>query len=54
MLYQIYQDVWQTEPIDFARENLPPGYARAISLVKEIGYKVLIKEYNHYSVMSTG
>ena len=45
MLYQIYQDIWQFEPIDFGRDNLPPGYARAIELVKEIGYKELIAEY---------
>lgn len=47
MLYQIYQDIWQTEPIDFGRDNLPPGYARAISLVKEIGYRELIEEYRN-------
>lgn len=48
MLYQIYQDIWQTEPIDFNRDNLPPGYARAIELVKEIGYKEIISEYNQF------
>jgi hypothetical protein len=47
MLYQIYQDIWQTEPIDFGRDNLAPGYARAISLVKEVGYKELIEEYRN-------
>jgi hypothetical protein len=47
MLQQIYQDIWQTEPIDFGRDNMPPGYARAISLVKEIGYKELIEEYKN-------
>lgn len=45
MLNQIYQDIWQKDPIDFGRDNLPPGYARAIELVKEFGYKELISEY---------
>jgi len=45
MLNQIYQDVWQRDPIDFGRDNLPPGYARAIQLVHEIGYIELIREY---------
>ncbi len=49
MLYQIYQDVWQTEPIDFNRDNLPPGYARAIELVKEIGHKEIITEYEQFT-----
>ncbi len=46
MLNQIYQDIWQKDPIDFSRDNLPPGYTRAIVLVKELGYKELISEYN--------
>ena len=45
MLNQIYQDIWQKDPIDFSRDNLPPGYARAIELVKELGHKELISEY---------
>ena len=49
MLYQIYQDIWQSEPIDFGRDNLPPGYARAIELVKQIGHKELISEYEQFT-----
>lgn len=45
MLNQIYQDLWQKDPIDFSRDNLPSGYARAIELVKELGYQKLISEY---------
>lgn len=47
MLNEIYQDAWQIDPIDFSRDNLPLGYARAIELVKEIGYKELIDEYKN-------
>ncbi len=49
MLYQIYQDIWNTEPMDFSRDNLPDGYARAVQLVKDLGYKELISEYWLYS-----
>lgn len=49
MLYQLYRDIWQTEPIDFSRDNLPPGYARAIEMVKKIGYKELISEYEPFT-----
>jgi hypothetical protein len=45
MLNQIYQDIWKTNPIDFGRDNLPPGYIRAIEIVKEQGYKKIIEEY---------
>jgi hypothetical protein len=45
MLYKIYKDLFNQEPIDFNRDNMPPGYARAIELVKEIGYQELIDEY---------
>jgi len=45
MLNQIYQDIWKTDPIDFGRNNLPPGYVRAIEIVKEQGYKKIIEEY---------
>lgn len=45
MLNQIYQDIWKTDPMDFSRDNLPLGYARAIELVKQKGYKELIEEY---------
>lgn len=45
MLYEIYQKIFNKEPIDFNRDNLPPGYARAIQLVKELGYKELIADY---------
>lgn len=45
MLYEIYQTLFNREPIDFTRYNLPAGYARAVQLVKELGYKELITEY---------
>ncbi len=45
MLYEIYQNLFDKEPIDFSRNNLPPAYARAVSLVREIGYKELVQEY---------
>lgn len=48
ILYQFYQDIWQSEPIDFSRDNLPSGFARAIEIVKEIGYKELISEYEQF------
>jgi hypothetical protein len=49
MLYQLYQDIWQTEPIDFHRDNLPPGYARAIEIVKEAGYQEIISHYYEFA-----
>lgn len=45
MLYEIYQKLFNREPSDFSRENLPAGYARAIHIVKERGYRELITEY---------
>jgi len=45
MLYELYQVIFKKEPIDFGRDNLPPGYARAVELVREIGYKELITVY---------
>jgi hypothetical protein len=45
MLYEVYQSLFAKEPLDFTRDNLPLGYARAVQLVKEIGYKKLIAEY---------
>ncbi len=48
MLYEMYQRLFDKEPLDFGRDNLPPGYARAIELVKEIGYKELIEKYKTF------
>ncbi len=48
MLYQIYQKLFNKEPIDFNRDNLPPGYARAIQIVRETGYEELIAEYQKF------
>ena len=45
ILYELYHVIFKKEPIDFGRDNLPPGYARAVELVREIGYKELITEY---------
>lgn len=49
MLYDIYQTKFGKEPTDFNRDNMPPGYARAIELVKETGYTELIAEYKSLS-----
>ena len=46
MLYIIYKDIYNCEPMDFGRDNLPAGYARAIEIVKEIGYQKIIDEYH--------
>lgn len=48
MLYEIYQKLFNKEPIDFGRDNLPLGYARAVQLVRETGYKELIAEYQKF------
>ncbi|MCB0367842.1 MAG: hypothetical protein KDD45_00015 [Bdellovibrionales bacterium] len=48
MLCQIYQKLFNKEPIDFNRDNLPPGYARAIQIVRETGYEELIAEYQKF------
>ena len=45
LLYEIYQQLFNTEPADFSRDNLSPGYMRAIELVKEFGHRYLIEEY---------
>tara|TARA_B100000745_G_scaffold247857_1_gene169895 strand:- start:1100 stop:1690 length:591 start_codon:yes stop_codon:yes gene_type:complete len=46
MLYELYQDCFNQEPPDFSRDNLPPGYMRAIEIVKEAGSKELVAEYS--------
>lgn len=46
MLYKIYQNLWNKEPLDFGRDNMPSGYARAIAMVKENGPDDYIEEYN--------
>ncbi len=48
MLQSIYQDMWQKDPIDFNRDNLPPGYIRAIEMVKEVGHEERISEYKSF------
>lgn len=45
MLQKIYEDCFAALPPDFARDNLPPGYARAIEIVREEGSDALIAEY---------
>lgn len=45
MLYKIYQNLWSIEPIDFSRTNMSPGYAKAITMVKENGADSYIEEY---------
>jgi len=51
MLYKIYQDLWNKEPMDFSRDNMSPGYAKAIAMVKENGAEGYIYEY--YSAHET-
>lgn len=51
LLYKIYQELWNTEPMDFARDNMPPGYARVIAMVKENGADTYIDEY--YKVLDS-
>lgn len=48
MLFKIYKDLFNQEPIDFSRNDLPSGYARSIEIVKEIGYEELIAEYKSF------
>lgn len=48
MLYEIYQKLFNKEPIDFSRDNLPAGYARAVQLVAEIGPRAVIAEYKTF------
>jgi hypothetical protein len=45
MLYEVYQQLFNKEPIDFSRDNLSLGYLRAIELVKQHGHTKLIDEY---------
>lgn len=48
MLYEIYHKLFNNEPMDFNRENLPSGYARSVQIVRETGYKELIAEYQKF------
>jgi len=45
MLQKIYQELWNKEPLDFGRDNMPPGYAKAIAMVKANGAVEYIEEY---------
>jgi len=44
-LEKIYLEMFQSQPIDFNRTDLPEGYSRAIEIVREEGYENLIKDY---------
>ena len=46
ILQEIYETLFEKNPPDFSRNNLPQGYSRAIQLVKQEGYKEIIGEYN--------
>lgn len=48
MMFVLYKEVFQKQPIDFCRENLPIGYARAIEIVNQTGADLIIKEYRQY------
>lgn len=45
MMFDLYERAFETEPIDFSRDDLPPGYARAIELVRQTGAGNIIAEY---------
>ncbi|NQV93157.1 hypothetical protein HQ403_01520 [Candidatus Kaiserbacteria bacterium] len=46
MLQEVYELLFEKLPPDFSQDGLPPGYMRAIELVKKIGHKNLIEEYH--------
>jgi len=52
-LYDICQRFFKCEPIDFGRDNLPPGYARAIAIVKEAGYQNIIRTYHEKATLES-
>ncbi len=45
MSNQFYQYLWGNDPLDFRRDNLPLDYAKAVEIVKKVGYKRIIEEY---------
>jgi uncharacterized protein Veg len=45
ILQELYETLFEKLPPDFSRNDLPPGYMKAIELVKEKGYKNIIDEY---------
>lgn len=45
MLFELYRKCFEQQPPDFSRDNLPPGYMRAIEVVKEEGATELVEEY---------
>ncbi len=44
-LEKIYLDMFNSKPLDFDATDLPPGYSRAVEIVKEQGCESLIEEY---------
>ncbi len=46
MLAKVYKDLFGHMSPDFAREDLPEGYAQAMRVVKDKGYETVITEYN--------
>ena len=45
MLYEVFQRCFNIEPGDFRRNNLPPGYQRAIDIVRTEGHQSIIQTY---------
>ena len=45
MLFELYKKCFKQEPPDFSRDNLPPGYMRAIEIVTKEGSAELVAEY---------
>ena len=46
MLQDVYKSLFEKDSPDFSRDNLPPGYSKAIHLVKQTGYEDIISEYH--------
>lgn len=49
ILESICKTFFNTDPIDYSRDNMPDGYAHAIAIVKENGYETCIREFQHIS-----
>ena len=45
MLEKIYKQLFNSKPLDYLRNDMPEGYARAIEMVKQKGFENIINEY---------
>jgi hypothetical protein len=46
MLEKIYEQFFNSKPLDYLRNDMPEGYARAIEIVKQEGFENIINEYH--------